>query len=89
MNLTTGRLAEDCDPRWVSAKGCNVVSYPFDRKTLIEQSYVLGHSWKSREAEHIDTVAGFVSLTRRNHTPGQKKNQMKKNCGSFRMLTLQ
>ena len=60
--LTTGRLAEECDPRWVAAEGCDVVSYPFDRKTLIEQAYVLGHSWKSREAEHVDTVAEFVSL---------------------------
>ena len=63
MNLTTGRLAKDRDPCWVSTKGCNVVPYPFDRKTLIQQSYVLSHSWKSREAENVDTVAGFVSLT--------------------------
>lgn len=79
-DLTTGGLAEDCDPRGVSAKGCNVVSYPFDRKTLIKQSYVLSHSWKSREAENIDTVAGFVRLTWRNCTPRKTKGAILLRC---------
>ncbi len=63
MSRTTSRLAKDRDPRWVSTKGCNVVSYPFKRKTLIKQSYVLSHSWKSWKAEYVDTVAG----TRQSH----------------------
>lgn len=52
----TSRLAEDDDPMWIASKAGNVVTKPFDGRSLISKPSILFDAWRSREAENAQAV---------------------------------
>ena len=42
--------------RWITAKTSNIISYPFDCKTLVEETKILCYIWISWEAENVQSV---------------------------------
>jgi hypothetical protein len=51
-------LAEQRDASWITTEGCDVISNPLDRKSLIEEAkIVVGKTRRSCEAEEIYSVA--------------------------------
>lgn len=50
------RLAEEGDLLWISAKCCYIITHPFNSKSLVAQTEVLGDAWGAWEAEDIEAV---------------------------------
>jgi hypothetical protein len=55
---STSRLAEQRNASWITAKRCDVISNPFNRKSLIEEAeIVVGETRRACEAKEIYWVA--------------------------------